>query len=153
MTLSSAGLSDQEGGCRKYGGLDELRQWIANINEKHIGDEKHFVDLVVARNPDAIDLEMALPAYSLVPEERIAPRMDLVALEPVGNRWRIVFWEAKLVDDARARSGATTFLPKSLINSRNTQAGYVTPITANWSLVLTRTPAACWWRSADWRRA
>ena len=29
--------------------------------------------------------------------------MDLVALEPVGDRWRIVFWEAKLVNDARAR--------------------------------------------------
>ena len=112
MTLSSAGLSDQEGGCRKYGGLDELRQWIANINEKHIGDEKRFVDLVVARNPDAIDLEMALPAYSLVPEERIAPRMDLVALEPVGNRWRIVFWEAKLVDDARARCRGDDISPK-----------------------------------------
>ena len=29
--------------------------------------------------------------------------MDLVALEPVGKCWRIVFWEAKLVDDGRAR--------------------------------------------------
>lgn len=29
--------------------------------------------------------------------------MDLVGIEPVGNRWRAVFWEAKLVKDGRAR--------------------------------------------------
>jgi hypothetical protein len=69
--------------------------------------------LIVARNPDTIDLEMALPAYSLDPKERIAPRMDLVALEPAGdNRWRIVFWEAKLVDDARARCRGDDVYPK-----------------------------------------
>jgi hypothetical protein len=59
--------------------------------------------LVVARNPNVIDLEMALPAYSEIPKERRAPRMDLVGIEPVGDHWRVVFWEAKLVDDGRAR--------------------------------------------------
>jgi hypothetical protein len=29
--------------------------------------------------------------------------MDLVALEKVSNRWRVVFWEAKPVADGRAR--------------------------------------------------
>jgi hypothetical protein len=38
--------------------------------------------------------------------------MDLVALEPVGDRWRIVFWEAKLVDDARARCRGDDASPK-----------------------------------------
>jgi len=112
VALTSAGFLDKEtGGRREYGGLADLDGWIANAN-KYVGNEKRFVDLVVARNPDTIDLEMALPAYSLVPEERIAPRMDLVALEPVGNRWRIVFWEAKLVDDARARCQGDDISPK-----------------------------------------
>jgi hypothetical protein len=57
----------------------------------------------VSRNPDVIDLEMSLPAYSEAPEERRAPRMDLVGIEPIGDRWRVVFWEAKLVGDGRAR--------------------------------------------------
>jgi hypothetical protein len=103
VTLTSAGLPDQETGrLRDYGGVAELHSWIINAN-KHVGKEKRFVDSIVARNPDTIDVEMALPAYSLDPEERIAPRMDLVALEPAGNRYKIVFWEAKLVDDPRAR--------------------------------------------------
>jgi hypothetical protein len=112
VTLTSAGLPNQEtNGLRDYGGLAELHGWVSNAN-KHVGKEKRFVDLVVARNPDTIDLEMALPAYSLDPKERIAPRMDLVALEPVGDRWRIVFWEAKLVDDARARCRGDDVFPK-----------------------------------------
>jgi hypothetical protein len=64
---------------------------------------KGFIDQVVAPNPDIIDLEMGLPAYSEIPKEQHAPRMDLVGLEPVGDRWRIVFWEAKLLNDGRAR--------------------------------------------------
>jgi hypothetical protein len=112
VTLRSAGFLDKEtSGRREYRGLADLHRWIANAN-KHVGKEKRFVDLIVARNPDTIDLEMALPAYSLDPKERIAPRMDLVALEPVGDRWRIVFWEAKLVDDARARCRGDDVCPK-----------------------------------------
>jgi hypothetical protein len=109
VTLTSAGLPDQETRkLRDYGGLAELEGWVANANQ-HVGKEKRFVDMIVARNPDTIDLEMALPAYS---KERKAPRMDLVALEPVGDRWQIVFWEAKLVDDARARCRGDDVSPK-----------------------------------------
>jgi hypothetical protein len=113
VTLTSAGFWDKEtSGRREYGGLADLHRWIANAN-KYVGNEKRFVDLIIARNPDTIDLEMALPAYSLDPKERIAPRMDLVALEPAGDdRWRIVFWEAKLVDDARARCRGDDVSPK-----------------------------------------
>jgi hypothetical protein len=112
VTLTSAGIPDQKTGrLREYSGLDELRGWVCNAN-KHVGKEKRFVHLVVARNPDTIDLEMALPAYSPNPKERKAPRMDLVALEPADDRWRIVFWEAKLVDDARARCRGDNVYPK-----------------------------------------
>ena len=123
VTLTSAGLPDQEtSGLRDYGGLAALRGWVANAN-KHVGKEKQFVDLIVARNPDTIELEMALPAYSVDPKERIAPRMDLVALESVGDRWRIVFWEAKLVDDARARCRGDAVPPKVIDQLAQYQAG------------------------------
>jgi hypothetical protein len=104
----SRGLRDQSyvtltaDGCEwhlTYDGPACLRGWISNANA-YVGEEKRFVDLVVARNPNIIDLEMALPAF---PKKRTAQRMDLVALEKVGNRWKIVFWEAKLVADGRAR--------------------------------------------------
>lgn len=98
VILTSAGLPDSETGrLLEYGGVAALHGWVANANG-YIGEEKRFVDLIVARNPHTIDLEMALPAYSLARKERIAPRMDLVALEPAGNHWQIVFWEAKLVN-------------------------------------------------------
>ncbi len=101
VQLTSAGFVDIETGqVRPYGGVEELQGWIANAND-YTGKEKPFVDAVVAHNPDIIDLEMALPAFD--PEDRTAPRMDLVALEPDGDRWKIVFWEAKLVGDARMR--------------------------------------------------
>jgi hypothetical protein len=110
VSLTSAGLRDRvTRELRDYGGHAELKGWVANAN-KHVGQEKRFVDEVVARNLNTIDLEMALPAYS---KERKAPRMDLVALEPAGdNRWRIVFWEAKLVDDARLRCRDDDVSPK-----------------------------------------
>jgi hypothetical protein len=80
--------------------IGHLREWISKAN-CYSGAEKRFVDLVVGRNPNILDFEMGLPAYS---EVRTAPRMDLVGLEPVGDKWQIVFWEAKLVKDGRARS-------------------------------------------------
>jgi hypothetical protein len=103
VTLTSAGFPELgTGRLARYYGPACLRGWISNANE-HVGEEKRFVDLVVSRNPHVIDLEMSLPAYSEAPEERRAPRMDLVGIEPVGDRWRVVFWEAKLVGDGRAR--------------------------------------------------
>jgi len=107
--LTSAGFPEL--GTRRlagYDGIARLEKWIRNAN-CHVGEEKCFVDAIVARNPNVIDLEVGLPAYSNVREERRAPRMDLVALEPIGHSWRIVFWEAKLVGDGRARcSGPAT---------------------------------------------
>lgn len=105
-TLTNAGIKDTEGRLRPYK-PDQLQGWIANAYGKS-GAEKRFVDFVVGWNPNVIDVEMGLPAYSSV---RRAPRMDLVALEPCNEGWRVVFWEAKLADDGRARCSGTA-LPK-----------------------------------------
>jgi hypothetical protein len=103
VTLTSAGFRElRTGRPVRYDGIARLDEWIRNAN-CHIGEEKSFVDAVVARNQNVIDLEVGLPAYSDVREERRAPRMDLAALERIGHSWRIVFWEAKLVGDGRAR--------------------------------------------------
>ena len=83
----------------RYTGPDQLDGWIEEA-EEYSGREKCFVDEVVARNTNVIDLEMGLPATGDV---KTAPRMDLVALEEAANGWRIVFWEAKLMGDGRLR--------------------------------------------------
>lgn len=86
----------------------DLKSWIAVVNHEprsggksgFAGDEKKFVDRLVTANPNVIDLEMGLPAWG---ERRTAPRMDLVAIE---EGRRVVFWEAKLVEDSRLRCRA-----------------------------------------------
>jgi hypothetical protein len=100
VTLTSKGFPKR--GTRQLVAYDSMQEWISNANTK-IGQEKRFVDLIVARNADVIDLEMGIPAYSKDPKERCAPRIDLLALEPCEGWWRIASWEAKLVGDGRAR--------------------------------------------------
>lgn len=100
VTLTSKGFPEQ--GTGQLVAYDGMQEWISNANGK-IGQEKRFVDLIVAHNTDVIDLEMGLPAYSKDPKERRAPRIDLLALEPCDGWWRIASWEAKLVGDGRAR--------------------------------------------------
>jgi len=72
--------------------------------------EKRGVAAIVARSPNVIDLEMALPAdkKSKHPEDQSAPRMDIVALERFQNRARIVGYEAKTFHDSRLRSANGT---------------------------------------------
>jgi hypothetical protein len=112
-TLTNDGvLTRRLSAAAPYMGSSQLSAWIDNVNGRYLGDEKMFVDLVVARNHDIIDLEMALPAYLTDPKERVSPRMDLVALEPAGDRWRIVFWEAKLVNDSRLRCRGEDVMPE-----------------------------------------
>lgn len=89
---------------RCYGGIEDLKRWIASVNGEllvvgkpgYAGKEKRFVDQLVTENPDIIDLEMGLPAWG---ERTTASRMDIVALED----GKVVFWEAKLAGDARLR--------------------------------------------------
>ena len=83
-----------------YEGFSTLHKWI-EWADKYKGDEKTCVDELIAANPSIIDVEMGLPASG---ERRTAQRMDCVALESGGAGIRIVFWEAKMIDDARLRS-------------------------------------------------
>ena len=114
VTLSSQGYPHIDSGKLVPYEAACLDRWISNVNPSasgvadshhgHTGPEKRFVDLVVGNNPNVIDLEMAVPAFKDRQGLRRAPRMDLVALEPHDDRWRVVFWEVKRVDDPRARS-------------------------------------------------
>lgn len=86
----------------------DLETWIGRSKKYH-GREKTFVDLVVAANETVIDLEMGLPAYGYTNPEtgkKVAPRIDLVALEAVEGGWQVVFWEAKLISDGRICSNS-----------------------------------------------
>ena len=61
--MTATGLREKIVSLGKYKGLADLRPWVSNANH-YIGEEKQFVDRIVARNPNVVDLEMALPAYS-----------------------------------------------------------------------------------------
>lgn len=78
-----------------YEGAATLSTWIERAGT-YTGDEKNCVDQLVADDSSIIDLEMGLP--------KIARRMDCVALERDGAVIRIVFWEAKMINDSRLRS-------------------------------------------------
>lgn len=79
--------------CVSAGQIDS---WI-EIAVTYAGAEKAFVDDLVAHNPGALDLEMALPANTA---ERKAPRMDLV----VAQHGSLAFWEAKCSDNSELRA-------------------------------------------------
>jgi hypothetical protein len=82
-----------------------LRDWIRAASDGgYAKEEKSFVDKLVAKNPGVIDLEAGLPADPEISQEKSAKRIDLVALEACGDRFRLVFWEAKLVTNSEARS-------------------------------------------------
>lgn len=88
------------GAILPYEGEATLRQWISWTKNRQ-GDEKEFVDALLGANGNAVDVEMGLPAWGT----RETPlRMDLVALEENGTALQIVFWEAKLMSDARIRA-------------------------------------------------
>jgi hypothetical protein len=88
-----------------------VHDWIQKA-EGHAGKEKRFVDKVVAHNAGVIDLEVGLPADPELWSEKSAPRMDLAAIEPCGDHYRLVFWEAKLATNPEARCEDTSKPPK-----------------------------------------
>lgn len=109
VKLTAEGYPDKDSGKLIQYEKDRVKDWIKAVNgctdgSGHIGDEKRFVDQIVGKNPNVIDLEMAVPAFEDKNGVRRAPRMDLVALERTGDGWMVVFWEVKRVDDGRARS-------------------------------------------------
>lgn len=78
-----------------YHGAKTLGKWIKQAN-LHTKTEKTCIDDLVAADPSIIDLEMGLPSYH--------SRIDCVALERQDSDLKIVFWEAKMIDDPRLRS-------------------------------------------------
>lgn len=83
-------------------GPDVVYGWIRTA-ETYAGDEKRFVDDLVAVTPGTIDLEMGLPAdEGAIGKDRAAPRMDLV----VAQDGDIAFWEAKCAVNGELRARA-----------------------------------------------
>lgn len=103
VVITSEGIPDANGVRRPYAGTDQMKTWFANAS-KHVNPEKDFVDLFVAREPNTIDLELALPGATRGEQMDTSPRIDIVTLEPANDRWRIAFWEAKRTNDVRIRA-------------------------------------------------
>lgn len=99
LRLTGKGIFFRDTRVAVYEGLSALHEWIADAEKKHAGVEKKIVDELVEKNNHVIDLEMALPAWTL---PKVAVRMDLVAIE----NGKVVFWEVKTVDDSRIRCKA-----------------------------------------------
>lgn len=67
------------------------------------GDEKRFVDDLVAASPNVIDLEMALSTPDS-PQGRKLSRMDVVVVQTNTNAPTIAFWEAKCSNNSELRA-------------------------------------------------
>jgi hypothetical protein len=93
VRVSGGHYAQPDGSLARYT-PGQAHRWILAAN-KHAGREKIFVDGLLARKANVIDVEAGIPGQ--------AHRMDLVELEPFGRGWRLVFWEAKLVTNPEAR--------------------------------------------------
>lgn len=97
---------------------DFIESWIRTA-ETYAGDEKRFVDDLVAVTPGTIDLEMGLPADAdAVGKDRTAPRMDMV----IAQEGEIAFWEAKCAVNPELRARA---IYKELPNGRYGEGPHV----------------------------
>jgi hypothetical protein len=99
VRLNEKGVFSRDKPVATYQDISTLHRWIEKAGEDHAGPEKSIVDKLVEKNDQIIDLEMALPAWTL---PKVAVRMDLVAIEDE----TVVFWEVKTVDDSRLRCRA-----------------------------------------------
>lgn len=95
LRLTTKGVFSQGAWVAPYDGPATLHHWITAAG-KYAGVEKSIVDELVAKNDHVVDLEMALPAWTV---PKVAVRMDLVAIED----GKVVFWEVKTVNDSRIR--------------------------------------------------
>jgi hypothetical protein len=104
LRLTSAGLEDRRSGSvAAYTGSSTLNEWMERA-QAYCGDEKIFVDELITHNADVIDVEMGLPAFERSKDgKKVAPRMDLIAIEPDERTQRIVFWEAKMMSNPELR--------------------------------------------------
>ncbi|GIU16210.1 MBL fold metallo-hydrolase [Shewanella sp. MBTL60-007] len=74
-------------------GGETLDLWIER-SRKHKGEEKTFVEQIVAANNNVIDMEMGLSESG---------RIDLVTIEQAQGQANLVFWEAKLTTNKGCR--------------------------------------------------
>jgi hypothetical protein len=98
LRLTTKGVFSQGAWVAPYDGPATLHHWITAAGG-YAGVEKSIVDELVEKNDHVVDLEMALPAWTV---PKVAVRMDLVAIED----GKVVFWEVKTVDDSRIRCRA-----------------------------------------------
>ena len=90
-----------------FNGLVARAQTYVKVKKDAVtGSEKQGVAVILGRNSNVIDVEMALPANEPVEPNarRVAPRMDIVALEKTDASLKIVFYEAKLFRNAALRA-------------------------------------------------
>jgi len=102
VTIADGRYMDSGGSWVSYR-EDLVHEWIVATHD-YTGDEKKFVDKVVGRNANVIDLEAGLPWDPAIWPKKSAKRIDLVELEGSGRSYQLVFWEAKLVTNSEARS-------------------------------------------------
>ena len=109
-------LADEAPNAQSYTKLGadhaDVASWMARSHAYH-GIEKLFVEDVCAANGTVIDIEMGLPSLNVINPatgvaQKVALRIDLVALEEVADGWQVVFWEAKLPSDSRMRTTGET---------------------------------------------
>jgi len=91
---------------------EAVDRWI-NTAQQYAGGEKRFVEHLVARNANVIDLEMGLPgdlnfvscnSSKQANSGLSAPRMDLVVVNVADGTPIINFWEAKLANNPELRA-------------------------------------------------
>lgn len=94
------------------GASEAVDRWIKTA-QQYAGGEKRFVEHLVARNANVIDLEMGLPgdpnfvsckSSKQADAGRSAPRMDLVLAHVADCAPVINFWEAKLANNPELRA-------------------------------------------------
>ncbi|MGA2137196.1 MAG: hypothetical protein ABSH50_33320 [Bryobacteraceae bacterium] len=104
ILVSEGGFAKPDGSRVRY--CEEfLLDWTrAASQKKYAKEEKQFVDRLVTENPGVIDLEAGLPWDPDIWTKKSARRIDVVALDTLGDRYKLVFWEAKLVTNSEARS-------------------------------------------------
>jgi hypothetical protein len=85
-----------------------VESWIATA-ATYSSHEKRFVDDLIAKNPNVIDMEMGLPGDNRVLNKngkKVAPRMDLVTVVTEKGSPCLNFWEAKCADNSELRAEA-----------------------------------------------
>jgi len=117
VRLSADGLkSSSERDLGRYDGLPTLMHWIKRAESRSVKEKKFIDELMdVKANANVIDVEMGLPGFleeartkkrmdePTNPGKKIAPRIDIIALEQQDAGPTIVLWEAKMMENPELR--------------------------------------------------